>query len=34
VRNINHERMMGASTTGPMKIVEEGLDKSDLRRAA
>jgi hypothetical protein len=34
VRTINHERMKGASTPGQMRIVEEGLDKSDLLRAA
>jgi hypothetical protein len=34
VRTINHERMKGASTPAQMRIVEEGLDKSDLLRAA
>jgi hypothetical protein len=34
VRTTNHERMKGASTSGQMRIVEEGLDESGLLRAA
>jgi hypothetical protein len=34
VRTINHDRIKGANTPGQVRIVEEGLDKSDLLRVA